>query len=233
MATSRVPRKTTLWNLSATPCLNTHGCAHAVQVVARDSRLKSDTSLHDSSAVIPQPTLHEQRQRFTLTPKGRAGHEQSRQRSRTPDHTVCEIVRAFDHQGWKDSSRDDLTSCELHGPPRALGAECRPLFAPCDAEGRQNISCLEYVQPCARLCTFTSQLLSPVMWSGWVGLLSDPCAVVPQKLEREHAAELVSVPVRSCGSTVSSHVKHVDERRLRFETEWQKTDDHILCSPTT
>ena len=102
--------------------------------------------------------------------------------SRTPDHTVCEIVRAFDHQGWKDPSRDELTSCELQGPPRALGAERRPLFAPYDAEGRQNSSCLEYVQPCARLCTFTSQLLGPVMWSGWVELLSDPCAVVPQKL---------------------------------------------------
>ena len=142
---------------------------------------------------------------------------------------MCEIVRAFDHQGWKDSSRDDLTSCELHGPPRAFGAERRPLFAPCDAEGRQNISCLEYVQPCARLCTFTSQLLSPVMWSGWVELLSDPCAVVPQKLEREHAAVLVSVPVRSCGSTLSSHIKHVDGRRLQIESEWQHTDDHILC----
>ena len=78
MATSRVPRKTTLWKLSAAPCLNMHGCAHAVQVVARDSRLKSDTSLHDSSAVIPQPAPLEHLQRFTLTPKGRAGHDQSR-----------------------------------------------------------------------------------------------------------------------------------------------------------
>ena len=67
MATSRVPRKATLWKLSAASCLNMHGGAHAVQVVARDNRLKSDTSLHDSSAIIPQPTLlehlqHEQSQ---------------------------------------------------------------------------------------------------------------------------------------------------------------------------
>ena len=49
------------------------------------------------------------------------------------------------------------------------------------------------------LCTFTSQLLGPVMWSGWVELLSDPCAAVPQKLNLndKHAAVLVSAPVRS------------------------------------
>ena len=47
--------------------------------------------------------------------------------------------------------------------------------------------------------------------------------------ERQHAAVLVSVHVRSCGSTLSSHIKHVDERRLQTETEWQHTDDHILC----
>ena len=67
--------------------------------------------------------------------------------SRTPDHTVCEIVRAFDKQGWEDIA-PALNSCNrVHA-----------------------------------LCAFTSQLLGPVMWSGWVELLSDPCAVVPQKL---------------------------------------------------
>ena len=69
--------------------------------------------------------------------------------------------------------------CSLHVMPKV--ARISPALNTCN---------------CVRACVRShSQLPSPVKWSGWVELPSDPCAVVPQKLEREHAAVLVSVPV--------------------------------------